>query len=82
MWKEEDNQLVKHFKFKDFKQAFDFMTRVADLAEKLDHHPWWSNVYNEVDIKLTTHSAGNRITVKDQDMARQISEIYRTFVEK
>lgn len=76
MWKEEEQHLVRRFKFKDFKEAFVFMTEVAFLAEKLDHHPWWSNTYNEVTIKLTTHSAGHVVTQKDRDLAERIDEIW------
>lgn len=75
MWKEIDNELVRDFEFNDFSEAFAFMTRVAILAEKHDHHPWWSNVYNKVTIKLTTHDAGNKITEKDKNLAKEISQI-------
>ena len=57
--------------FRDFRQAFAFMTEVALLAEKADHHPEWSNVYNKVSIKLTTHDAGG-LTAKDVALAKQI----------
>jgi 4a-hydroxytetrahydrobiopterin dehydratase len=72
MWQETDNQLQKSFEFKNFSEAFAFMTRVAILAEKADHHPWWSNVYNKVDIRLNTHSAGNIVTEKDRKLAEAI----------
>ena len=75
MWTEENNELVKKFKFSDFSEAFGFMTRVAILAEKQNHHPWWSNVYNEVEIRLTTHDAGNTITDKDRELAVAIDEL-------
>ncbi len=75
MWTEENNELVKKFKFSDFSEAFGFMTRVAILAEKQNHHPWWSNVYNEVEIRLTTHDAGNTITDKDRELAAAIDEL-------
>jgi 4a-hydroxytetrahydrobiopterin dehydratase len=76
MWTEENNELVKKFKFSDFSEAFGFMTRVAILAEKQNHHPWWSNVYNEVEIRLTTHDAGNTITAKDRELAAAIDELF------
>jgi 4a-hydroxytetrahydrobiopterin dehydratase len=72
MWREEANQLVRDFTFADFSEAFGFMTRVAMAAEKMDHHPWWSNVYNQVTIKLTTHDAGNIITDRDRKLAELI----------
>jgi 4a-hydroxytetrahydrobiopterin dehydratase len=72
MWKEINNELVKTFEFKDFAEAFAFMTRVAIEAEKQNHHPWWSNVYNKVEIKLTTHDAGNIVTEKDHQLAKAI----------
>lgn len=75
MWKEEDNRLTKTFKFTDFKQAFGFMTQVALIAEKMDHHPNWSNVYNTVSIELTTHDAGNVITEKDRKLANAIDKL-------
>ncbi len=55
------------------------MTKVAELAEELDHHPWWSNVYSDLTIKLSTHSAGNRVTDKDRDMAEKIDLILEQF---
>jgi 4a-hydroxytetrahydrobiopterin dehydratase len=75
MWKEEDNQLKKSFTFKDFTEAFAFMTRVAFLAEAQHHHPNWSNVYNRVDIHLTTHDAGNVVTEKDRKLAQAIDQL-------
>jgi 4a-hydroxytetrahydrobiopterin dehydratase len=75
MWKEEDNKLKKTFKFGNFQEAFAFMTRVAFLAESQQHHPNWSNVYNTVEIELTTHDDGNTITDKDQKLAKAIDKI-------
>ena len=60
--------IAKSFKFKDFNQAFGFMTRVALLADKMDHHPEWFNVYNRIDVTLSTHDAGG-VTQNDIDMA-------------
>lgn len=79
MWKEEGNELVRRFRFKDFKEAFAFMTQVAVLAEELNHHPWWSNVYNQVEVKLTTHDAGNTVTEKDRELARGIDFIAKNY---
>ncbi|TDQ17171.1 4a-hydroxytetrahydrobiopterin dehydratase [Algoriphagus boseongensis] len=75
MWKEENNRLKKSFKFADFQEAFAFMTRVAFLAEAHNHHPNWSNVYNQVEIELTTHDAGNVVTEKDRKLAKAIDQI-------
>ena len=72
MWKEQNNQLVREFEFKDFVEAFAFMTKVALLAEKHNHHPEWSNVYNKVEIRLCSHDAGNVITDKDRKLAAAI----------
>ena len=76
MWREEDNKLKKSFQFKDFTEAFAFMTRVAFAAEKMNHHPWWSNVYNQVNIELNTHDAGNTVTDKDRKLAEKIDKFY------
>ena len=75
MWAEENNRLKKTFEFKDFQEAFAFMTRVAFLAEQHQHHPNWSNVYNKVEIELTTHDAGNTVTDKDHKLAEAIDKI-------
>lgn len=75
MWEEKNNELTRAFEFKDFSAAFAFMTRVALLAEKQDHHPWWSNVWNKVEIRLTTHDAGNKVTEKDRLLAAAIDKI-------
>ncbi|MBK7148897.1 MAG: 4a-hydroxytetrahydrobiopterin dehydratase [Bacteroidetes bacterium] len=75
MWKEENNALQRTFAFANFSEAFAFMTRVAFLAEKMDHHPEWSNVWNKVEIRLRTHSAGNIITDKDRQLATEIDKL-------
>lgn len=75
MWKNEKNQLTKEFKFKDFKEAFAFMTKVALVAEKMDHHPKWTNVYNTVLIELSTHDAGDVVTEKDHQLANAIDAL-------
>jgi 4a-hydroxytetrahydrobiopterin dehydratase len=66
--------LTRRFLFADFSEAFAFMTRVALLAEKADHHPEWSNVYNRVEILLTTHDAGG-LSARDVDMAKAIEAL-------
>ncbi len=76
MWREEEDKLKRSLTFKDFKQALAFMNAVGEVAEEMDHHPWWSNVYNKVEIELTTHDAGNTVTEKDLELARRIDEIY------
>jgi len=76
MWKEENNQLYRKFQFKDFSEAFAFMTRVALAADKMDHHPKWTNVYNTVEIWLNTHDAGDVVTEKDHKLAKKIDAIH------
>ena len=75
MWKEEDNKLYKKFEFKNFSEAFAFMTRVALAAEKMDHHPLWTNVYNKVEIWLNTHDAGDIVTDKDKTLSAKIDKL-------
>ncbi|MDX1903617.1 MAG: 4a-hydroxytetrahydrobiopterin dehydratase [Thermonemataceae bacterium] len=79
MWQETNNELKASFTFKDFAEAFSFMTQIAIIAEKQNHHPWWANVYNKVDIALTTHDAGNTITEKDKLLAKAIEEVYQKY---
>jgi 4a-hydroxytetrahydrobiopterin dehydratase len=75
MWEEKNNQLQKTFHFKNFSEAFAFMTRVAMLAEKQNHHPYWTNVWNKVEILLSTHDAGNIVTEKDRTLAAAIDTL-------
>ena len=75
MWTEENNQLTKVFVFRNFVEAFGFMTKVALIAEKMDHHPNWMNVYNKVTIHLNTHDAGNTVTDKDRKLAAAIDKV-------
>jgi 4a-hydroxytetrahydrobiopterin dehydratase len=76
MWEEKNNTLYRKFAFKDFSEAFAFMTRVALEAEKMDHHPQWTNVYNQVEIWLSTHDAGDIVTEKDRKLAKKIDAIH------
>ena len=75
MWQEKNNHLTQSFAFKDFKEAFAFMTKVAQVAEELNHHPWWSNVYNKVEIRLTTYDAGTIVTQQDHALAKRITAL-------
>lgn len=75
MWKEENNMLQRTFKFDNFIQAFSFMTQVAMLAEKMDHHPNWENTFNQVTIRLTSHDAGDVVTEKDRKLASEIDKL-------
>jgi 4a-hydroxytetrahydrobiopterin dehydratase len=75
MWEEKNNSLYRKFEFKNFSEAFAFMTRVALEAEKMDHHPLWTNVYNTVEITLNTHSEGNVVTEKDRKLAKKIDAL-------
>ncbi len=74
-WTEQNNRLKKNFTFKNFSEAFAFMTRVAMIAEKMDHHPFWTNVYNTVNIELSTHDAGDIVTDKDRKLAQAIDKL-------
>jgi 4a-hydroxytetrahydrobiopterin dehydratase len=75
MWTEKDNALQASFAFIDFAEAFAFMTEVAFHAERLNHHPDWSNVWNKVHFKLNTHDAGGIVTEKDRQLAQVIDSI-------
>jgi 4a-hydroxytetrahydrobiopterin dehydratase len=75
MWQETNNALYRKFEFKDFSEAFAFMTRVALLAEKMNHHPRWTNVWNTVELWLNTHDAGNLVTEKDRKLAEKIDAL-------
>lgn len=77
MWIEDNNKLYKKYQFRDFNAAFSFMTRVALLAEKADHHPTWTNTWNNVEIWLSTHDAGSVVTQKDRDLADKIDAVIK-----
>jgi 4a-hydroxytetrahydrobiopterin dehydratase len=74
-WKEENNSLRKTFTFKDFTAAFGFMTKVAIVAEKMNHHPTWTNTWNTVSFELSTHDAGNTVTDRDRKLAEAIDKL-------
>ena len=75
MWKEENNTIYRKFEFRNFSEAFGFMTRVAIEAEKMNHHPLWTNVYNKVEIWLSTHDAGDIVTENDHKLAAKIDSL-------
>jgi 4a-hydroxytetrahydrobiopterin dehydratase len=75
MWEEKNNALYRKFEFKNFSEAFAFMTRVALEAEKMDHHPRWTNVWNTVEVWLNTHSAGDVVTDKDRQLSKKIDAL-------
>lgn len=75
MWQEKEDKLYAKIEFKDFSEAFAFMLRVAIEAEKMNHHPEWKNVYNTVEIWLSTHDAGNIVTEKDRALAKKIQKL-------
>ena len=77
MWEEKKNQLYRSFEFKNFREAFAFMTKVALVAEKMDHHPMWTNVWNQVEVWLSTHDAGDIVTDKDRQLAKKIDAIVK-----
>ena len=74
-WTETEGYLEREFTFGDFTEAFAFMTRLAFVAEKMNHHPEWSNVYNRVKIRLTTHDEGNVVTDLDRAFAQAADRI-------
>lgn len=76
-WIEEENKLKKTFKFRNFVEAFGFMSSVAIVAEKMNHHPNWSNVYNTVSFELNTHDAGDMVTEKDHQLAAEIDQLVK-----
>jgi len=82
-WQRSDarHAIQKSFKFKTFQAAWKFMSHIAQHAEEIDHHPEWSNIYNRVDILLTTHDAKG-ISQRDIDMARKIEEIEEMILSK
>ncbi len=75
MWTEVNDSLYRKFEFSDFSEAFAFMTRVAMVAEKMNHHPRWTNVWNRVEVWLNTHDAGNVVTEKDRKLAEKIDSL-------
>ena len=78
-WSLQKDEIKRDFKFKSFVEAFSFMTSVALKAEKLNHHPDWSNSYNKVTVVLTTHDA-NGLTQLDFDLAGSIDQIFKNFI--
>jgi 4a-hydroxytetrahydrobiopterin dehydratase len=74
-WELKSNYIQKTFMFKDFKQAMNFMNKCAEVAEELNHHPDWRNVYNQVDISLNTHET-NGLTLNDMQLAESFNEIF------
>ena len=78
-WNEVNNKLNAEFTFEDFSQAWAFMTEVALMAERKNHHPEWSNVWNKVNISLSTHDAGGVVTEKVRKLADGISKIYERY---
>lgn len=79
MWIKRNDKLNRTYKFKNFVEAFGFMTEVAFHAEQQNHHPDWSNVYNIVTIRLNTHDAGGIVTDKDYALAEVIESIYEKY---
>ena len=74
-WKHEKDALAKSLKFGSFREAVSFIVRASFEAEELNHHPEWTNVYNRIDIRLSTHDAGGKVTAKDVDLAKRIEKI-------
>jgi 4a-hydroxytetrahydrobiopterin dehydratase len=80
-WKRSTTQLETNLVFSDFVSAFAFLTEVAIWAEKLNHHPTWTNTYNRVHIVLTTHDEGNTVTKKDEELAEKITQIAKKYIK-
>jgi len=79
MWRKLGNQLCAEVTFKDFAEAFAFMTEVAIVAEKQNHHPTWTNTWNKVAITLSTEDVGHVVTNKDKVLASAIEQIYEKY---
>ena len=77
MWQEVNNSLYRKFEFKDFSEAFAFMTHIALEDEKMNYHPLWTNVWNRVEIWLSTHDAGDIITDKDRKLSQKIDGLVK-----
>lgn len=77
MFEEVDDKLKATFEFDNFIDAFSFMTKVALVAEKMDHHPTWTNTYNKVTIELSTHDQGDVVTDKDKKLAKEIEAAFK-----
>jgi 4a-hydroxytetrahydrobiopterin dehydratase len=76
-WKEENQVLIKTFTFDSFEEAMQFMQNAIPFISETDHHPTWSNTYNRVEMKLTTHDAGNKVTEKDRKLAAYLDNLYK-----
>ena len=74
-WIEKDNALYRKFEFKNFSEAFAFMVRIAIEAERMNHHPRWTNVYNKLEVWLNTHDAGDTVTERDRKLAEKINQL-------
>lgn len=74
-WSFSANALVREFTFHSFREAISFMVRAAFEAEAMDHHPDWTNVYNRVTVHLNTHDAGDKVTMKDVELAVRLNRI-------
>lgn len=79
MWNEQNDRLQKTYQFRDFAEAFAYMTEAAFYIEKANHHPEWKNVYNRLEVVLTTHDAGNTVTDKDRDLAEVMDKLYTKY---
>lgn len=75
-WTKNQDALYRRFQFNDFREAFEFMKEVAQIAEKHQHHPRWTNQWNQVEIWLNTHDAGHQVTDKDHALAQEIDQVW------
>lgn len=81
-WLYQHNALTKHFRFVSFRAAMTFMQRASFLAENLEHHPLWTNMYDVVTVQLSTHGAGHRVTARDVELARLFEKLSRELVKQ
>ncbi len=80
-WKEENNELSKRFEFRSFEDAMKWMQKASIFISKTDHHPKWTNIYNTVEVCLSTHDAGNIVTEKDRKLAAELDRLFQIVTE-
>ena len=79
-WSADGDAITKTYEFDDFRSALGFMNRAAGPIEEADHHPEWTNVYGRIDVRLSTHEAGNKVTARDVELAMRMERVARSFL--